>query len=190
MSRKPRIDPLKPEELGPDAGDIIAGLLAAQSSKGTTQVPEFIATMLRHRDLFQRQVDMSTQLFKGALPFRDTELVLLRISWLCRAPFVFGQHVQTSKRVCGFTSDDIERIVAGSNAAGWDERSRAILRAAEELHETSSISDATWAQLEAELDEKQLIELPILVGHIHGVAYVQNALQVRLMAGNQGLEAR
>lgn len=187
---EPRIAPLNPEEYGPDAMQTIAALLEAQSAPSREDVPEFIATMMRHRDLFQRQVDMTLQLFKGALPLRDVELALLRTSWLCQAGFCFGQHVGTSKRVCGFTSEDIERIVQGSDAPGWDEHSRAILRATEELHETSTISDETWAALACDLDDKQLIELPMLVGHVHGVAYVQNALRLRLMEGNPGLTAR
>jgi len=187
---EPRIGPLPPEELGPDAMDVIAALLKAQSKPERSDAPEFIATMLRHRELFRRQADLSTQLFSGALDFRDTELVLLRTTWICQAPFIFGEHVKTAKTNCGFTSADIERIVEGSGAPGWDEHSRAVLRATEELIETAQISDETWDMLSRSLDDRQLIELPILVGHTQGVAYVQNALRVRLMEGNVGLTAR
>ena len=38
-------------------------------------------------------------------------------------------------------------------------------------------------------DEKQLIEIPVLVGQYQGVAYVQNALRIPLMGG-KGLQAR
>lgn len=187
---EPRIAPLAPDEYGPDASQMIDDLLKAQQLPAREDVPEFIATMVRHRALFQAQIDLSTQLFKGALTIRDIELVFLRTSWLCQAPFCFGQHVITAKQVCGFTTEDIERIVEGSGAAGWDEHSRAVLRATEELHETSTISDETWEVLARTLDDKQLIELPMLAGHTHGVAYVQNALKLRLMPGNQGLSAR
>ena len=188
---EPRIPPLAPEEYGPEAMAVIGELLHAQGSGSVQQaVPEFVATMLRHRDLFQRQADLSTQLFSGALSFRDVELVLLRTAWLCHAAFVWGQHVQTAKANCGYTSNDIERITQGSSAPGWDERSRAILRAVEELHETATISDAAWAPLAENLDYPQLIELPVLVGHMQGVAYLQNAMRVRLMDGNPGLSAR
>ncbi len=187
---EPRIAPLPPEELGPDAMATIAGVLRAQSLPDVSEVPEFIATMVRHRELFQRQADMSATLFAGALPFRLTELVLLRTAWLGRGGFVWGHHSQLAQKTCGFSGEDIERIIAGSSAEGWDELDRAVLAAVEELHATATISDETWDVLARHLDERQLIELPILVGHMQGVVYSQNALRVRLIPGSRGLEAR
>lgn len=169
---------------------IIAGVMNAQSLGEVTQVPAFVATMVRHRDLFQKQADMSAVLFAGALPFRLTELVLLRTAWLCQGAFVWGHHSQLAKQACGFTDADIARIIEGSAAEGWSDLDRSVLRAVEELHSGSTIADETWAGLSAGLDERQLIELPILVGHMKGVIYVQNALQVQLMPGSLGLEAR
>jgi 4-carboxymuconolactone decarboxylase len=189
-STKPRIAPLPPEELGPDAMDVIAGVMKAQSKPARVDVPAFIAIMLRYPELFKLQAELSAELFSGALPFRDVELVLLRTTWICQAPFIFGEHVKTAKANCGFSSEDIERIVEGSTAEGWDEHSRALLRATEELIAEANISDETWATLAKTLDERQLIELPILVAHNQGVAYVQNALRAPLMEGNEGLAAR
>jgi len=187
---EPRIAPLSREEYGADAMSTIAELLKAQAKPIPNELPDFIATMLRHRELFQCQADMTRQLFSGAFAFRDTELVLLRTTWLCQAPYVFSVHVETAKDNCGFSSEDIERIVQGSTALGWDEHSRALLQATEELIKTSHICDETWALLSKSLDDRQLIELPILVGHFQGVAYVQNAMRVRLMPGYAGLAAR
>lgn len=187
---EPRIGPLGPDEIGDDAISTIAEVMQAQSLPSRTDVPEFIATMVRHRELFQRQADLSAKLFAGALPFRLTELVLLRTAWLNKGGFVWGHHSQNAKKVCGFTTADIERIIAGSAAAGWNELDRAVLSAVEELRETSTICDETWAVLAGHLDDKQLIELPILVGQMQGVIYTQNALRVRLMPGSLGLAAR
>lgn len=187
---QPRIAPLSPDELGPDAMETIAGVLNAQSLPKVSEVPEFIATMVRHKALFQRQADMSATLFSGALPFRLTELVLLRVSWIAQCGFVWGHHSQLIKRACGFTSEDIERVIAGPGAEGWDDLDRAVLTAIEELRDTGTIGDATWAVLASQLDEQQLIELPILVGHSFGVCWSQNALKVRLMPGSLGLAAR
>jgi len=187
---EPRLAPLRPDELGEDAMQVIAGVLQAQGSAARRDVPEFIATMLRHPTLFQRQADLSAALFAGALPFRLTELVLLRTAWLCQGGYVWGHHSQLAQKTCGFSKDDIERIIAGSSASGWDELDRAVLSAVEELQETSTISDETWEVLSRHLDDRQLIELPILVGQMHGVIYTQNALRARLMPGSLGLAAR
>ena len=64
------------------------------------------------------------------------------------------------------------------------------MRATEELYEDAMISDATWATLAKRLDERQLIELPIVIGQYQAVAYYQNSLRLRLHDGNLGLKAR
>jgi alkylhydroperoxidase family enzyme len=165
---------------------------AAGSSTPVTadDVPELMTTLLRHPDLYGRIAELSIQLLgKGVLTLRDRQLAILRVSWLCQAPYVWGEHVKHSKRI-GLSSEEIERVTHGSFAPGWAEHERAILRAVEELHEGALISDATWEVLSSRLDDKQLIELPILVGQFTTVIYVQNALRLRLAPGNIGLRAR
>ena len=151
---------------------------------------EIIRTMLRHPDLFSRQVEMGIQLLgKGVLEPKDRELVILRIGWLCGAPYEWGEHVHVGKS-CGLTSDDIERITLGSTANGWCEKDCALLKATEELYADAMISDATWAVLEKYLNEPQLIELPMVIGQYQTVAYYQNSLRLRLHKGNEGLKTR
>ena len=47
-----------------------------------------------------------------------------------------------------------------------------------------------WEALAARLDERQLIELLIVVGHYHMTAYLQNTLRFPPRDGNAGLGAR
>lgn len=208
----PRIQPLRVEEITDDLLQMMARMIqlnfaldsrgkntltammehetAGISSEALANLPEIMRTMLRHPDLFARQVDLGIQLLsQGALSARDRELAVLRIGWLCRAPYEWGEHVLVAKKA-GISSEEIERITGGSDAPGWDEHERAILRAVEELHEDAMISDATWATLAKRLDERQLIELPIVIGQYQAVAYYQNSLRLRLHDGNLGLKAR
>jgi alkylhydroperoxidase family enzyme len=154
-------------------------------------IPEIMFTMCRFPDLWQRIMDLSIQIQgqDSVLPMRERKLAILRTGWLCQAPYEFGEHVNQAKRV-GLTSEEIERIVAGSSASGWTASERAILRAAEELHSGAMISDATWAELSDFLTEHQLVELLVLVGQFVATAYFQNSLRLRLEAGNLGLAGR
>lgn len=170
--------------------DLLADHAAGASAAAISHLSEIVRTMLRHPDLFARQTDIGIQLLsQGVLSKRDRELAILRIGWLCQAPYEWGEHVLIAKRV-GITSEEIERITAGSDAPDWSEHEKAILRAAEELHEDAMISDATWATLSKRLDDRQLIELPIVIGQYQTVAYYQNSLRLRLHNGNLGLKAR
>ena len=42
---------------------------------------------------------------------------------------------------------------------------------------SSMISDEVWSALAEHLDERQLLELPVLVGHYHMTAFLQNAIR-------------
>lgn len=213
LGSPPRIAPLQVSELTGDLMAIVQRMISVdtaldsreqqtltdlvpESGSGTdlqallAQLPEILLTMLRHPDLFARQVDMGIQLLaQGALAPRDRELAILRMGWLCQAPYEWGEHVQVAHKL-GLTPEDTERITCGSAAQGWTEHERAILKATEELFESAMISDATWATLAQRLDERQLIELPIVVGQYQTVAYYQNSLRLRLHEGNLGLRAR
>jgi alkylhydroperoxidase family enzyme len=85
----------------------------------------------------------------------------------------------------GIEREAIDRVLEGPDAPGWSEREATLMRAVDELHEDSRISDATWEALSAEYDEKQLIELALLIGQYHMVAFALNSLGVEL---DEGLE--
>ncbi len=190
LGRAPRIGPLAPEDRDPQAMQAIADLRQAVGAGPTDEMPEFFATMLRHPVLMQHQIAMSAQFHRGYLSFRDRQLAILRTGWLCQAPYEWGEHVQASKRLAGMTSEEIDRVSIGSSAPEWNDHERAILRAVEELFEHANISDSTWEVLARTLDDRQLLELPVLIGTYQSIAYLQNAVRMRLAPGNLGLTSR
>ena len=62
-------------------------------------------------------------------------------------------------------------------------RDRAILRLCDALHDRSSVDDALWAELTAEFAPAQLVELIVLAGFYHTVAFATNALRIELELG-------
>ena len=88
----------------------------------------------------------------------------------------------------GLTHDEIRRIQDGPDASGWDDWDATLLRAADELHDDSCLSDATWRALTTRYDERQLIEVPMLVGHYHMVAFALNSLGVQREPGVPGFD--
>lgn len=189
--KPPRIAPLRPDEMGEEARAISARIRqAAGASTPAGEIPEYIATFLKHPALYEKHVALGTELLgNGTLTPRQRELAVLRTGWLCGAPYEWGEHVEIAKRA-GLSGEEIERVTRGADEAGWNAQDRAILRAAEELHSGAMISDATWADLESFLDERQLIELPYVIGNYTKVAFFQNTLRLRLRPDNQGLAAR
>jgi alkylhydroperoxidase family enzyme len=190
----PRIEPLDPESCRDDVLAFADRVMRADSARlaviELADFPEYVPTMLHHPGLFERHTAVGLYLLsEGTLSPREREFAVLRIAWLCQAPYEWGEHVFIAQRG-GISSDEIERITVGSTAAGWSALDRAILAGVEELHAKAAISDATWAVLAQHWDKQQLIEFPLLVGVYQSTAYLQNALRMRLHTGNTGLRAR
>jgi alkylhydroperoxidase family enzyme len=125
----------------------------------------------------------------GTLPPRDREIAILRIAWLCQAPYPWGEHCAIGKKV-GLTSEEIERITIGSSAEGWSDHERALLRAAEELRADAMVSDETWNTLSKKFDASRLLELVVMIGQYQTLGGLMNSVRLRLTPNNPGLSAR
>lgn len=148
---------------------------------------DFFAVLVRHTKLFKRWLPFGgTLLVRGRIPARDRELVVLRVGWLCRGRIEWPEHVHIAHSI-GITQEEIERVIAGPDAPGWDAFDRLLVLAVDELRSDGSISDDTWAGLTERYDDQQLIELPMLIAQYHLVAWTQNSLGMGYPAG---LEAR
>ena len=190
LGKSQRIAPLAPEEFDEEARALAVTVRESLGVSEHSVMPEVFATMLKHPGLYRCQMEMGIQLLaKGAIEARERELAILRVGWLCRAPYEWGQHVDISKRY-GVTQEEIERVRQGSSAPGWSEHQAAILRGVEELLSDQMISDVTWSVLARTWTERQLIEFPALVGQYVAIAYSQNALRIRLGVGKGGLRHR
>jgi 4-carboxymuconolactone decarboxylase len=190
LGQPPRIAPMAEGEIGPRARALVERLRQANGVGERGEVHETFRTLFKHHDVTQAYLELGVLLtFEPALSPRDRELAILRTAWLCGSPIAWGEHVAAAKRA-GIEAEAIERLTLGSAAPGWNDADRAVVRAAEELHDNAMISDGTWATLAARLDERQLIELPVLVGHYHMTAFLQNSLRFPKRECHDGLSAR
>lgn len=189
VGQGPRIQPLTREQLSEEQIAIISDLRASIGVGTGDDIPEFFRIAVKHPALFRCQMQAGTMYFNGTISPRERELAILRIGWLCRAPYEWGEHVDIAKRY-GVTSDEIERATQGSSAPAWSEHDAAILRGVEELLGDKAISDDTWNTLARTWTEQQLMEFPMLVGAYVSTAFQQNTLRMRLAPDNPGLSHR
>jgi alkylhydroperoxidase family enzyme len=170
----PRIPPLPREGRDPRTEELLAALRWSDGSE-----LNIFSTLARHPKLLKKWSEFGgVLLYGGVLPARERELLILRTGLLCRAHYEWGQHIPIAL-ACGVTQEEVDRVPAGPDAAGWSEDDAMLLRAADELHADATIGDATWAALSARFDEQQLIELCMVVGQYHLVAYTLNSLGVQ-----------
>ncbi len=168
---RPRVPPLPLEEI-PEELRVRLG--------GGGPVLNIFRTLARHPKLLKRWLVFGGHvLSKSTLPPRERELVILRIGWLCRSGYEWGQHVVIGRHV-GLGDEEIERIAEGPEAPGWSDDDRALLRAVDELHDDAFVADATWKALAARWNTQQLMDLVFTVGQYNLVSMALNTLGVQL----------
>ena len=172
---QPRIEPGDRQAVG-----TVAWTIATVGGRvvGTKPLNLFL-TLGRHRRLFRGWLRFAGRLMPGGkLPRRETELVILRVAHLAGCAYEFEHHVPMSRRA-GVKPADVARVLEGPDASGWSPRERAVLTVVEELHRDRDISDAAWTDLRAHLDEREAIELCLLVGNYEMLATTITALRVQ-----------
>lgn len=183
--KQPRILPLRDDELDDDLASLLPRIVVA--GKTTAGRSNVMRTLVRHPALFSRWTALLDGLLNGTLSERDRELLVLRTAWNCKSDYEWGQHVVVG-RMIGLTDEEIGRTREDPADPAWDPADALLLRAADELHDAACLSDDTWAQLAARYDERQLIELVMVVGHYQLVAMALNSLGVPLDEGLRGLD--
>lgn len=179
----PRIPPLAEAELSDDARTLLA-----QAAPPGARAVNIFATLVRHPGLFRRWLPFGGKLLRGKLAPRDRELAILRTAWLCESPYEWAQHVPIAE-AAGVTAAEVEAVASGPDDPSWRAEDATVVRAADELHDDAVVSDATWAALAERFDERQLIELVMLIGHYHMIAFTLNSLGVQLEPSVQDLGA-
>src|SRR5215470_3176836 len=180
---KPRLEPPAEETWDDETRETLERL------KVDGRVFNIFRTLAAHPKLLRQWLVFGNYILnKSMLPPRERELLILRVGWLCRAEYEWGQHVVIGKRA-GLTDVEIDRVKEGPDAPGWSEFDATLLRAVDELRARAFISDAVWDELAATYDTRQLLDLIFTVGQYNLVSMALNTLGVRLDEGVAGFES-
>ena len=122
----------------------------------------------------------------ATIPTRERELLILRTAWLSRGDYIWGRH-NVIGQDAGLTKEEISRVTAGPDAAGWSDFDAALLRSSDDLHARRFVSDATWNTLAQRYSESQLREVVMIVGNYTQLSMFHNTLGAQLDEGVEGL---
>ncbi|MEO6794596.1 MAG: carboxymuconolactone decarboxylase family protein [Mycobacterium sp.] len=137
-------------------------------------------TLGQHKRLMWAWLPFGGVLMRGGkLPTRDTELTILRVGHLRDSQYELQHHRRMARSV-GLDDTTQARIFEGPGAAGLTDRQHALLTAIDELVDTRTLSDTTWAKLSAHLDRPRLIEFVMLTTQYDALAATLSALRVPL----------
>lgn len=172
----PRIPPL-----APPYSETVERELAKIMPPGVPPLALF-ATLATNERVFAR-VMAGGLLDRGSLTLRERELVIDRTCWRCGAEYEWGVHVAVYGAKAKLSPAEIAATCSADPdalAAAFSPREQLLVQLCDELHATARVSDALWSSLAAEFSPAQLVELVVLAGYYHAIAYAVNAFGVRL----------
>lgn len=164
-----------------ETGPLIAGFAHVAGRVMGTEPPAVFRTLGRHRGLFWGWLHFAGRMMPGGrLARREAELVILRVAGRLGSQYELFQHRRLGRRA----GLDAAEVAAAETAVdelpdSLSDRERLLLRAADEILELGDLSDALWAELGRLLDEKERIELVMLIGHYAMLATVLEIFRVR-----------
>jgi 4-carboxymuconolactone decarboxylase len=175
---KPRIQPIAIDKMDAEQTEAVQPMLQngrllnifatlAHAPKALTRFQQWGAYVLSRRN---------------SLSARDREIVILRVGFLCKSGYEFGQHKVIGLRE-GLKDFEIEAIKKGPLAANWNPAERALLHAADELVFDHFVNDATWAKLAEHFDLKQQMDVVFTAAQYTQVSMFLNSFGVQLDAG-------
>ena len=118
--------------------------------------------------------------YRTTLSGRVRELTILALArgnqyaWTHHAPFALKE---------GVTQAELDQLNAGALAATLSGAERAAIGYAREFAQAGNVSDATFARVRGEFDERGVTDITLLCGYFIALASVINALRIELEAG-------
>jgi alkylhydroperoxidase family enzyme len=117
----------------------------------------------------------------GRLDPRDREIVIHRTCARCGAEYEWGVHAVAFAEGAGLSEEQVAATAAGgADDRCWSPRDALLVRLADELHDTATVSGELWEALSAEWGPDQLLELIAVAGWYRLISYVINACGVEL----------
>jgi len=172
----PRIAPIEPPyEPGLDT------MLKKWMPPGSEVEPlALFRTLAIHDELFSRMRPLGSGILgHGRIDPREREIVIHRTCARAGAEYEWGVHVVVYGKPVGLTD---QQIAATANAAAddsaWTERDRLLIRLADELYDTCTVSAPLWSELTERYAHDQLLELLIVAGWYRLISGVINVVGI------------
>ncbi len=173
---QPRIPPL-----APPYQPQLAEMLKRWMPPGSSLEPlALFRTLAVHDELTSRMRPLGAGILgHGRLAPRDRELIIHRTCARAGAEYEWGVHAIVYGQPLGLTDEQLAATVnAPADDPAWSEPDALLIRLADELHDTSGVSDQLWGELAQRFSDDQLLELVITAGWYRLISYVINAARV------------
>lgn len=173
MARVPLIDP----DDRPELADLVERIRGARRGN----VINIYRMLFNSPALAEAWLDYFNAVRWGtSLDGRLREIVIIRLGHLTGAAYILRQHVPKLAEPEGLTVADCDALADWEAAAQFSPRERAALAYADAMTRDIAVSDETYAALRRHFDDRETVELTVLVGTYNLHARVMQALEVDL----------
>jgi 4-carboxymuconolactone decarboxylase len=153
--------------------------------RGETPLNIF-ATLARNPELMTRANRLGGRLlWRSSLPGRAREIMILRTAWRSGSEYEFGQH-RVIGIEAGLSEEEVSKLAEDEIGARWTAEESSLIALTDELCTTNTVSAEAWAAAMEGRDDRQKIELLLLVGFYRMLAGFLNAAGVALEADVSG----
>ena len=181
MISKPRLEPLLEETMSDEQKAMVAPLKERYGF-----VFNVLKTLMHNMPLLNAWNPLAGHIMvTSSLSPRLREIAIMRVGWVTRSDYEWGQHVLMSEDA-GLTHEDHRRISEGASAAGWGGEEKAIITMTDELLLDTTISDSTWSSLKEVFSDQQILDAIFTVGQYNLLAMALNSLGVQREEGVPG----
>lgn len=163
----------------PPYSEVVSSTIARLLPAGVPPLM-FFRMMAVNERVFSRLM-AGALLDEGSISMRERELVIDRTCWRCGSEYEWGLHIAFFGERVRLTPEELQGLCTDDpEATPFSPRERLLLRLADELHASATVSDALWAELAREWTPPQLVELLALAGYYHTISFLNNALKMPL----------
>lgn len=118
--------------------------------------------------------------FKTEIDDRTREIVIIRVAILNAAEYVLNQHVPKLALESGLTLAECDALRDWRASTAFSDAERAVLAYADAMTVDVRVPDAIFAEVARFYDERQTVELTVLVGAYNMHTRVLQALKIDL----------
>jgi 4-carboxymuconolactone decarboxylase len=173
----PRIAPLEP----PFDAEIAEELARWMPRNSPIPPLALFRTLARHLPLAQAMLPLGKYLLgrTATLGIREREIVIQRVCARLGCEYEWGVHATVFGTPAGLDTKTIKATVLGRpDDKVWQSTDALLIRLVDELHYGACVSDALWTELTAHFSPEQLLEVLVLAGWYHLIAFVANGATV------------
>jgi 4-carboxymuconolactone decarboxylase len=121
---------------------------------------------------------VSAARFKTELDGRLREIVIVRVAHLNRTAYVLKQHVPQLSAPEGLTDQECDSLANWQSAQSFSTRERAALAYTDAMTRDVTVPDDVFEALRPHFNERQLVELSLLIGLYNMHTRVFSALRI------------